>query len=130
MINMITNIDYNGQFNSEVISKLNDKLDKLEKQKTNSGKYRSKLHEYEIYNDRSVVLDIELLGLIISDSLQNVGEIFKINLVIKLIKRILETELYNIKDSEFNKDYMVELLHKLNNKLVEINNILNGDVFL
>lgn len=115
------NIDYNGQFNLEAISKLNDKLDKLEKENASCENCESKFcNDYEIYNDRSVVLDIEFLGLIISDDFQKVGEIFKINLAIKLIKRILESPLYNIDDSECCKDYMIELHHKLEGRLLEL----------
>lgn len=117
---MITNINYNDQFNLEVVSKLHDKLDKLEKENASCKSGECKFcNDYEIYSDRSVVLDIGLLGLLISNNLENAGESLEITMAIRVIERILETGLYNIDDSEINKDYMVELLHKLKERTLK-----------
>ena len=111
---MIKNINYKGQFNLEVITKLNDKLDKIKKDIDicNGNEY------YKLDNDRQVVIDILLLGLIISNDLYKIDEKFKINIAIRMIERILHSPLYNIEDSEFNKDYMVNLYRKLKERCV------------
>lgn len=117
---MIKNINYNGQFNLEVISKLNDKLDKLKKENSKCCECEGKFcNDCEIDNDRNAVLDIEFLGLIISDDFNKIDERFKITIAINLIERILESELYNIDDSEINKDYMVKLRRKLKERMTK-----------